>query len=265
MKRSNYFHGKYYKFISLNGYAFAFIDVHSSEGHYLQIITPKKSFYDIDPQVVTIDGHNFKFDVKIKGLTIKGVISIDKFRPLKRKVMGPFTYIPGMECKHDIFSMHHYLTGTLMINGKRVNFDHGYGYIEGDKGRNFPKEYIWFNSVTSDASVTVAIASIPFGLFTFTGLLGFVKIGDKEYYLSTYNFAKILKKENKEIIIQKGQYRLQIKVATTTGYKLKSPVQGKMVRLIKENISVPSKVLFTYRDQKLLEIEDKNSSVEWMF
>ena len=94
MKRRNYFHGKYYKFVSLNGYSFAFIDAYSSEGHFVQIITPNKSFYDINPQVVTIDGHNFKFDVKIKGLTIKGVISIDKFRPLKRKVMGPFTYIP---------------------------------------------------------------------------------------------------------------------------------------------------------------------------
>ena len=55
--------------------------------------------------------------------------------------MGPFTYIPGMECKHDIFSIS-FLTGTLIINGKRVSFDHGYGYIEGDKGRNFPKKHL---------------------------------------------------------------------------------------------------------------------------
>ena len=263
MKRKDYFYGKYYKFISPSGYVFAFIDAHSNEGHLLQIITPDKSYYDIAPSNITICDRTFIFDVHIKGLDLTGSIEMDKYRPLKRKVMGPFRFIPFMECKHDIYSMHHKLDGSISINNKEISFKDGYGYIEGDSGTSFPTRYIWYNAVNENVSLTVAIATIPFGLFSFTGLLGFILIDNKEYYLSTYNLAKIIKKKDYEIKIKKRKYCLKIKIYHEEGHELKAPIRANMHRIIKENIKVPSKVLFIKKRNVLLSLDNLDSSIEW--
>ena len=44
-------------------------------------------------------------------------------------IMGPFAYIPAMECYHGLLSLDHELAGTLEIDGKRHTFDGGRGYI----------------------------------------------------------------------------------------------------------------------------------------
>lgn len=264
MKKNRFF-GKYYKFINKDSFSFAIIVSRANEGDMLQVITPDRAYYIDDPKSVDIKGNHIAFDINQPDISMKGEISLGNLHPLKHKVMGPFTYIP-MECKHEIYSVHHDIKGNIELNGKCISFDGGIGYIEGDSGTNFPTKYAWYNSVNKDATVTLAIASIPlFGFIHFIGILCFIKTKEKEYSLCTYNGAKLKKIDDNEIIINKGKYSFALSFDNKEGHLLKAPMKGNMDRYIKENLSVPTSYKLTYKDKIILETDDSISSLEYMW
>lgn len=263
----NSFFGKYYKFIANDGFSFALIMASSNEGESIQLITKDASYNIVNlEQVKYVENNKFIINIEQENISFKGTIYLGKFHPLKKKVMGPFTYIPFMECKHNIYSMFHELNGDIIYNGKMHDFKNGRGYIEGDQGRNFPSKYIWYNSITpSNKGITLAIANIPFGLFSFIGVLCFIKTNEKEYYLCTWNNVKIKQIEKSNLVLKKGKYQLKITVLDDEGHLLAAPVKGTMNRYIKENISVKSRYEFSYKDEIILSEEDDFSSCEWMW
>ena len=241
------------------------IKSHANEGDMLQVITPSKASFITDPSSMKIEGNVITFDINQEDVSIKGTITLGELHPLKKKVMGPFTYLP-MECRHEIYSMYHTLKGDLLIDGKEISFDNGIGYIEGDSGTNFPKRYVWYNSVTPEATATFALASIPlFGFIHFTGILCFIKTKEKEYYLCTYNGAKLKKIDEDEIIIKKGKYSFVLNIKNEGGHLLKAPVKGDMVRYIKENLNVPTSFKLLKKDETIIEVNDPISSLEYMW
>ena len=264
MKKNRFF-GKYYKFINKDLFSFAIIVSTANEGDMLQVITPDKSYYIDDPKSVEVGGNTVTFNIKQEDLVLNGKITLGEPHPLKKKVMGPFTYLP-MECRHEIYSMRHSLNGNIFINGKGVSFDDGIGYIEGDSGTNFPKKYVWYNSVTKDVTTTFALASIPFlGFIHFIGILCFIKTKDKEYYLSTYNGAKLKKISEEEIVISKGKYSFVLSMNNMEGHLLKAPVKGNMDRYIRENLNTATSYTMMCKDQALLKVDDPISSLEYMW
>ena len=116
--------------------------------------------------------------------------------------MGPFRYVPFMECRHSVVSMKHTVNGSININGKAYSFDNAAGYIEGDRGYSFPKRYIWTQCIFENGSLMLSVADIPFGLFSFTGIIGIIHVNKKEYRFATYLRAKAVKIEKGEIIIK---------------------------------------------------------------
>lgn len=263
--KKNRFLGKYYKFINKDLFSFAIIVSIANEGDMLQVITPDKSYYIDDPKSVEVGDNTITFNINQDDLILNGKITLGELHPLKKKVMGPFTYLP-MECRHEIYSMHHSLNGNISINGKDISFDDGIGYIEGDSGTNFPKKYVWYNSVTKDITTTFALASIPFlGFIHFTGILCFVKTKDKEYRFCTYNGAKLKKISEDEIIIKKGKYSFVLNIKNEGGHLLKAPVKGNMERYIKENLNVPTSFRLMKKDETLIEVNDPVSSLEYMW
>lgn len=84
-------------------------------------------------------------------------------------IMGWYGYLPIMECSHGIVSFGHPLAGTLEIEGRRVDFDQGRGYLEKDWGRSFPASYVWLASnhladtagEQPDGSLMASCAIIP--------------------------------------------------------------------------------------------------------
>ena len=261
----NCFFGKYYKFIAPDGDTFALIQSHSNEGDMLQLITKDGAHLIDDPHSLAIEGNKAKIHIEQEDIKMVGEIVLGELHPLSHKVMGPFTYLP-MECRHEIYSMSHNLRGSLTINGIDKSFTGGLGYIEGDSGTNFPKKYIWYNSVLNNATVTFAIATIPlFGFIRFVGLLCFIKTKDKEYRFCTYNGGKPSKISKQEIVIKKGRYEFSLKIPHLGGHDLKAPVKGDMVRYIKENINVPTSYQLTYKNKVLLANEDPYSSLEFMW
>ena len=264
MKKNRFF-GKYYKFIADGGFTFALIASHANEGDMLQLITNDGAHFIDDPNSLLVEGNKAVINIKQDDVTMVGEITLGELNPLSHKVMGPFTYLP-MECRHEIYSMFHKLNGKVTINGIDKTFTDALGYIEGDSGTNFPKRYIWYNSVVKGATVTMAIATIPLlGFINFVGLLCFIKTKDKEYRLCTYNGGKAIGINQKQIVLKKGRYRFELSILKLGGHDLKAPVKGDMVRYIKENINVPTSYKLTYKGQTILENEDQLSSLEYMW
>lgn len=200
-----YFEGWYFKNTSNNN-GISFIPGINIEGKniektnlqgeskkaFIQVITNNESYFvnyniedfkfNFDPFYIKIKNNIFskeglKIDIsdneqnlKINGeikYTNSKNISVSAINP---NIMGPFSYIPFMECNHAILSMQNTVTGSININNNKIDFNKGIGYIEKDWGCSFPKSYIWCqgnNFKNSKASFMLSIADIPFKLFEF--------------------------------------------------------------------------------------------------
>jgi len=233
---------------------------------FIQVITNDKSYY-IDyniedfkfshsPFYIKIGKNMFskdkiKIDIKDKNLNlkIKGNINYYDIKTIDTSkypnIMGPFSYIPFMECNHAVLCMRGKTKGKLIINDKKIDFNNGTTYIEKDFGSSFPKSYIWCQGNNfkdnSNTAFMLSIADIPFKVFSFRGLICSVIIDNKEYRFASYNNSKIKKYEINEdtldITLEKGIYILNIKSNFSKGLKLIAPIKGKMDKEILENIN----------------------------
>ena len=163
---------------------------------------------------------------------------------LNHNIMGPFSYIPFMECNHAILNMKNGADGLININNNKIQFDDDIGYIEKDWGCSFPQSYIWClgnNFKNSNASFMISIADVPFKAFHLKGIICDLIIDDNEFRFATYNNAKLIKYDIDEnllnIILKKGYYELNISSKYNKGLKLSGPVKGKMEKDIFESIS----------------------------
>ncbi len=167
-------------------------------------------------------------------------------------IMGWFSYMPFMECFHDLVSLHHGVEGSLTINGNRHDFAGGEGYIEKDRGRSFPECWLWLqcNSFEDrETSLMLSIARIPFVGMHFTGFLGFLYYGGETLCFATWSGAKIRSVSKRgsavAIVIEKRRYRLELSIESRASGELIAPVAGSMHRRIKESVdSVVSFVLW---------------------
>ena len=109
-------------------------------------------------------------DIHTPELHAIGDLRFGPFSPLRYDIMGPFRYVPFMQCRHSVFSMKHTVHGEISINGMPYIFRDATGYMEGDRGHSFPKEYLWTQCSFPEGSLMLSVADIPFGAFHFTGI-----------------------------------------------------------------------------------------------
>lgn len=127
-------------------------------------------------------------------MEVRGDLHFGKFTEPKYDIMGPFIYIPGMECRHAVYSMRHAVNGTLALDDKKIIFQNGTGYMEGDSGTLFPDKYIWTQSFFPGGSFMIVGASIPLAGINFTGTAGFIFKENREYRFATYLGASVKKR-----------------------------------------------------------------------
>ncbi|MEG1661480.1 MAG: tocopherol cyclase family protein, partial [Clostridiales bacterium] len=252
-KRKTYFEGWYLKHSCEKG-MIAFIpsfhlDDQGKASSSLQVITsqgvggqifPSGQFqgdsqcFRVQIGVNQFSTQGINVDVQTEKIAVCGQLRYESFTVPRSDLMGPFRFVPWMQCHHGVLSLTHGLQGTLLVNGCRWDFADGRGYIEKDWGCSFPRAYFWTQVHWFDrqpGSLMLSIADIPFLGGYFTGCLGAIWYGGREYRLATYKGAKIRCYSPHQVEVEQGCYRLQVELLSQYGFDLQAPKMGAMSRI----------------------------------
>jgi hypothetical protein len=290
----NYFEGWYFKNTNKeNGISFIpGININGEEKKaFIQIITRDSSYFidynindfkfnptsfyiKIGNNIFSKNGIHIDIKDNIQKLTAFGDIKYSNAKNIETNflnpnIMGPFSYIPFMECNHAILNMKSRADGLININNNEIRFDKDIGYIEKDWGCSFPKSYIWCQAndfQKLDGSFMISIADIPFKVFNFRGVICSLIIDNKEFRFATYNNAKLIKYEVNgnllNVILKKGSYYLNVSSNNTEGLKLSAPVKGKMEKDIFESISASVNVILKKNNKIIFSDTSTNCGLE---
>ena len=198
-------------------------------------------------------------------LNIRGKLDFGPLCPLKYDIMGPFAFVPFMECRHSVWSMHHSVRGNVYINGEKYAFHNGRGYWEGDRGRSFPQKYIWTQCCFSGGSLMLSVADIPIAGIHFTGVIGAVLWQGKEYRMATYLGARVVQMQNKMVRVIQGNLELEVRLLEADERPLKAPAKGDMVRTIHESASCRVFYRFRKKNRILFAFETDRASLEFEY
>jgi tocopherol cyclase len=170
-------------------------------------------------------------------------------------VMGPFAWVPEMECYHGVLSFNHEIDGALEIDGETVDFSGGRGYMEKDWGKGFPAGYVWLQTNHFDTygtSLETAIAIIPsvFGT-SFRGMQCGLWHGGELYKFTTYSGARLerfnITDHTVYITYRDRVHRLEIIAERAEGTLLHAPVRTEMHRRVNETLQATVDIHLTAR------------------
>lgn len=174
-------------------------------------------------------------------------------------IMGWYSFVPFMECKHGVVSMNQFVNGQISINQEITEFRNGKAYIEKDWGNSFPSAWIWMQSNNFDnphTSVMLSVARIPWMGSYFMGFLAFLFLEGKTYLFTTYNKSKLKLKEYDDhfilIDLQNRDSVLSLKIERKKFGELMAPAKGKMNRMIKESVDSTVKLTLFDEDRKTI-------------
>ncbi len=244
----------------------------------LQIITDDGAWnveypygeFHMDENGVTIGLNVFTkqgchLDVREENLTVTGDLAFGDFAPIAYDIMGPFKYVPFMECRHSVFSMKHTVDGALCINGEAFPFDMGVGYIEGDRGYSFPKDYVWTQCCFPEGSIMLSVADIPFCGIHFNGVICVIHHEGREYRLATYLGARAVKIRDGEVVIRQGRKMLTVRRLEIKGHPLAAPVSGSMSRTIRESAACRTYYHYQEDGKTVFEFESHQAAFEYEY
>jgi tocopherol cyclase len=270
LNRNRYFEGWYFKHVSSNrDHVYSFIPgvaLTKTDKHaFIQVIDgitgktwnvkyPLSEFsYSENEFQVWVGKSSFsekgmELDIDTPDLKINGKVLYGDFvkypsSAFSPGIMGWYSFVPFMECKHGIGSVLHHLNGSLLINNTEISFSEGTGYIEKDWGTSFPESWVWLHCNTFEkpgSSFTFSVAKIPWLGSFFIGHICFLYAEGKFHLFATYNGSKITKLTFHtpvlKIEIKNKTHTLKLKAIQNRLGDLKAPVTGEMNRIIKESV-----------------------------
>ena len=277
----NYFCGWYYRFQSEQQTLAMIPSVHKigkKKFCEIQFISDTDSFHAQFPYSEFYKGRDqicigenqigrdgIRLSIHTPTLHVTGSVRFGPFTPIKYDIMGPFRYVPFMQCRHSVYSMQHTVDGEIEMNAVPYVFRRSVGYLEGDRGHSFPKTYAWTQCSFPNGSLMLSVADIPLGGFHFTGIIGVILLDGKEYRLATYLGAKTVKNENGEIVVRQGRLCLTVRRQDFSGHPLHAPISGAMTRTIHEHPSCRVYYRFEENNAVLLELEAMNAAFEYEY
>lgn len=281
-----YFEGWYLKHQTRQGQALALIPAFHIDGSgrrtaSLQVIARDQAWWLAHPETqlqvsrqpfqVTVGLSSFGsqgivLHIEQDDLSLCGTLRYGPFTALRSDIMGPFRFFAGMQCSHGVISMGHSLEGSLVLNGERLDFTNGIGYIETDRGRSFPSAYLWTQCVWDGpacGSLMLAAAAIPLPVGGFTGCICSVFFRGQEYRLATYRGAKIEEWSPSGAVIRQGKYRLEVQLLSGRRQALHAPAEGRMERTVHESLCAEVRYRFWHGTDLLFQHTDPNASFEY--
>ena len=294
-RSKRYFEGWYFKVLTADEQqAFAFIlgvamDENGQQQAFVQVLDGKKStatyhkypFSEFVPSPGIFKawiGTSFfsKDKITLELPTVKGELQFQDLTPWSNpwyspNIMGPFSFLPFMQCYHGILSMNHTIQGALEIDGEYIDFTGGRGYMEKDWGRSFPSGYFWMQSNHFSApniSLKSSVAKIPYMGISFVGYIAGIWLYDRLLEFTTYNGTKLRKsfadEKQVQLIYENRKHRLEILAHRQAATKLASPVAGFMDGRIEESMTATIDVQLTDKKSNTLLLEDtgRNAGLE---
>ncbi len=196
-------------------------------------------------------------------LRLDGWLRYRNLNPLPHDIMGPFRFVPFMQCRHSIFSLSHRVDGFLRINERMYRFDNAAGYMEGDRGHSFPKQYLWTQANWDRNSIMLSAADIPLANKHFTGCIGAILAHGKTYRFATYTGAHVEYADKRTLVLRQGDVRIQVEsLGDGNGQPLGAPEQGRMSRTIHENLSCPVHYQIWRGRERLMDVVSREASFE---
>jgi len=270
LKKKNYFEGWYFKQVSQNAeHVYSFIPGVSLAGEkshsFIQVIngvTGKTDYIPYDLKQFEWEAKRFyvkvgnsvftenyiQLDINTEGLKVSGRLEYSGLTKYPASlfspgIMGWYSFIPFMECKHGIVSVNHKVSGSISVNDELISFDEGKGYIEKDWGSSFPEAWIWMqanNFSDPGTSFNFSVAKIPWLGKFFVGFISFLYYNNKYYLYSTYNNSVIIElnhsEKSLEIKLKNKNSVLKVSATKKTFGELMAPSSGDMSRRIKESV-----------------------------
>lgn len=297
-KRTNYFEGWYVKCTDLENdlsvalipgvshfgesQSFVQYNIHYKGKTYSGMIKFDRDDFEVIPEPYSIIMPKFilsetgvKASLKDEDNHIVLDFSYGPLLPLKQtaympSIMGPLEYLK-MPCAHDIVSMKHDVRGKMILNGKEITINSGIGYLEKDRGHTFPSNYLWLQSNTfmedSNASLSLAIATIEKKPLKLKGLIAVFHDGVKEHRFSTYlgsRFDVVLDDDGEGYSVQaRGRNKiLEVKVGLTNVSELIAPMDQGMDFPIKESVKSFIQMTFKEKGQPEVTLTSEHGAAE---
>lgn len=280
-KKSNFFEIWYFKMVNkTENHSYVFLvgvtmDAKGEKNAFLQVLDgqnkitqyhqfPFEAFHpEKNSASFTLGENSFSLNsIELNLPTIKGKINFITPRIYPSKwyapsIMGPYSFVPKMECYHHIVSLHHGLQGSLELDGKMIDFTNGRGFFEKDWGLNLPSSYVAMHSnhfTNPDASIKISLAKVPWKKGSFIGFIVAFWLDGQLYRFANYNFSRIKKFEinykNVSLVIVSKKYKLELLVQRDTGAELVGPVAGIMEGKISESMTTRMDLKLTDRKTK---------------
>lgn len=294
-KENRYFEGWYYKVISPDEkHAFAFIpgiamDENGEKQSFIQVLDGKKltaEYHKFSADVFRPEAETFSLSldksfftersIKVELPNIQADLRFSNQVPWPKPwyspgIMGPFSFIPFMQCYHGIVSMDHDISGEITVDGNTIDMNGGKGYMEKDWGRSFPSAYIWMQSnhfSEPGISFKSSVAKIPWLGSSFVGFIAGLWLKDKLYRFTTYNFTRLKKsyadQDIVEVHMENPSYRLEILAHREEATELASPISGFMDGRIEESMNARLEVTLTEKKSGTIIFQDtgRNAGLE---
>lgn len=290
-KTKRFFEGWYYKVISENQkHAFAIIpgismDKNGQKQAFIQVLDGKNlkaTYHKFDVKEfqptqkkheLKIQNNFFSENKLILDLPhIKGELLFENLTPWSNSffspgIMGPFSFIPFMDCYHAILSMNHNIKGQLSLNGENLFFDKGKGYMEKDWGHSFPEGYIWMQSnhfSQKGTSVKASIAKIPLLKSSFIGHIAGILFNGQLIEFTTYNRTKLttckVSQKNVQVEMENPMYVLKINAQRERTTSLAAPILGLMSGRIEESLNAKIHIILLDKKTNQTLIDDTGTS-----
>jgi hypothetical protein len=195
-------------------------------------------------------------------------------RPFAPGVMGPFSFLPFMECRHGLVSLDHSLAGAVEVAlpespARRVDFAGGRGYAEKDWGRSMPRSWVWTQSNNFPErgdSFMLSVARIPWLGAEFPGFLCAASLGGALLLETTWTGARLVRlrvgEKRVEAAVRRGHSLLEIEVERARGGFLRAPVDGLLSRRIAESVDATLRLRWTLRGRLEFEGEAAKAGLE---
>ena len=286
-KKHSFFEGWYFKHIQDGnffavipgfhidhaGRRFAFIEVLTNQFcyyiHYpFSAFEVCKNHLDIQIGENHFSTRGIRLFIDTPELSLRGAIHYTSFEYIPYDTMGPFCFLPFLDCYSNIISLSHSTSGFVKLNGQIIDFDKGKGYIESDWGRSFPKYQLWTqcNSFPTETScaIVVNIASLHFLNTTFIGCVCAITYQQHHYHFATHLGAKLTEASSRGFILTQGYYRLEAWLLSCSSTSMKSCLRGDMTRTIHRNAKCTVNYHLKYHNQTIFNLASNEASFEWI-